>query len=563
MGRLIVILTDSYREGPFEEAEVKERLRSGDLKPGQDCQVLGEDDLLTLADLFPDAATPAADAATPAASEPAPVPPAIDLLKPRRDVPKKTRAAESSSDFPPATAAQVEFLVTRVMLRPQHARELTYQQADEIISAFKRKRSLDLWSRFAAVLALLALAGLAWWYLKPWAAEPAKPATPRPPVLKPAANVDPAPVRPEPPAPAPEPAPKAPSTPVGEAPARAVSPTEAPDYRRFYTRTVIVEDGSANRPHLNTGSVGTAFIARIKGQLFLVTNIHVLVACREPLFTRVSGEPLPVDLASGYLAKKADVALFPLPDEPAPPPARHKKDAEPPRYFELIENLSGRLNIQDDIVVLGARGGLRVINVTRGNVQGVGADLIEITASLEPGDSGSPIIRRTTDEVIAVASFESGRRRADANRFRTFGFRLDTIDAWDPVGHWADFRAEADAFETVLRRTADLDRILNGKPGQCKDPGVQFLLAATLRDLEQEVSRRTLTSAEPVSARQRFLDAFLAQLGELVEEDLARPARYGYFERELSNQRVLRKQLLSDLQRDVSVHNVKRYLSAF
>ena len=99
----------------------------------------------------------------------------------------------------------------------------------------------------------------------------------------------------------------------------------------------------------------------------------------------------------------------------------------------------------------GNAGGESVVNPLQGAVVGIGADRIEISAPIEPGSSGSPIIHLRSGKVVGVATYLKIKPSVLPSRtnvwseptVRRFGYRLDTVQRWEVVD-WTRFYAEAE-----------------------------------------------------------------------------------------------------------------------
>jgi hypothetical protein len=117
----------------------------------------------------------------------------------------------------------------------------------------------------------------------------------------------------------------------------------------------------------------------------------------------------------------------------------------------------------DEVLVPGNAGGESVVNPLQGEVVGIGADRIEISAPIEPGSSGSPIIRLSSGKAVGVATYLtvkpsvslSGTNASRELQVRRFGYRLDTIRGWQKVD-WAAFYAEADELRKIEHTSDEL-----------------------------------------------------------------------------------------------------------
>ena len=102
-----------------------------------------------------------------------------------------------------------------------------------------------------------------------------------------------------------------------------------------------------------------------------------------------------------------------------------------------LETQIARLNIGDEVVVVGNSEGAGVIREIPGRVIGIGPDRIEVDAQFVSGNSGSPILLKSTGRVIGIATFMQIPRGGagtnsplSLNEVRRFGYRLDTVAKW-------------------------------------------------------------------------------------------------------------------------------------
>jgi hypothetical protein len=128
-----------------------------------------------------------------------------------------------------------------------------------------------------------------------------------------------------------------------------------------------------------------------------------------------------------------------------------------------MQAMAAEVKIGDAVVVPGNVGGEGVINALQGEVTGIGPDRIEITAPIEPGSSGSPIIHVKSGKVIGVATYLKIKQRFDSvedldrnsETIRRFGYRLDSVRVWQPID-WKRFYAEAARMEKIKHTSEDL-----------------------------------------------------------------------------------------------------------
>jgi len=121
--------------------------------------------------------------------------------------------------------------------------------------------------------------------------------------------------------------------------------------------------------------------------------------------------------------------------------------------------MTTKVSVGDDIVVLGNSLGSDVVTVIPGKVTGLGPELVEVDAKFVQGNSGSPIIHVKTGKLIGIATFALIRKVDSLSRdsqfasgVRRFGYRLDTVGAWEHPSPF-QFIAEARKVEAVKKMT--------------------------------------------------------------------------------------------------------------
>jgi hypothetical protein len=174
---------------------------------------------------------------------------------------------------------------------------------------------------------------------------------------------------------------------------------------------VIVEDDEGR---------GSGFIVKMDGKPFLVTNSHVVRGNRNVKFKDLRNAEIatgPLAIADQVDAVRATVS--------------HAGAA-----LEIEPQLD-KVNIGDEIIVAGNSEGAGVVREIPGKVVGIGPDRIEVDAPFVPGNSGSPILLKSTGKVIGVATYmriprerKGGKSPFSLNEVRRFGYRIDTVAQW-------------------------------------------------------------------------------------------------------------------------------------
>ena len=127
-----------------------------------------------------------------------------------------------------------------------------------------------------------------------------------------------------------------------------------------------------------------------------------------------------------------------------------------------MKDVDANAAIGDSVVVLGNAEGGGVVNTIIGKIVGIGPNLVEIDAPFVPGNSGSPIVHLKSGKVIGVATYLvtnqydlSTNQHLKKPVVRRFGYRVDSVKAWQPV-NWRLFDLQAAEMENITRLTDDL-----------------------------------------------------------------------------------------------------------
>lgn len=195
---------------------------------------------------------------------------------------------------------------------------------------------------------------------------------------------------------------------ASKSPSKTVSPD---DFAAIKKCVVLV--------HVEGGN-GTAFLVKMDGKKYVLTNHHVIRSKSAPKMTFVDG----TELALGNLsvARDRDLARFEV---------SHDGD-----YLELAEETP---NNNDAIWIYGNSLGDGVITTLRGFVTGVGNKVLKVNAEFVCGNSGSPILGKD-GKVLGVAAYlQNGANGKDwttkgtsFDSVRRFGIRLTNVE-WVPV----------------------------------------------------------------------------------------------------------------------------------
>ncbi len=179
---------------------------------------------------------------------------------------------------------------------------------------------------------------------------------------------------------------------------------------------------------------GTGFLGRMQGKTFLVTNLHVLFGAKEISAMNQSG--LQLKTGKIYGAADHDIAIIEV-KNPVPETA----------VFDIEMNVPEGVLVNDSVLIPGNSLGASTLLQTQGKVAGLGPRIIEHTAPIYQGNSGSPIVGEKNGRVVAVMAYarkvdSAGECVADSasnpdtqikKAIRYFGFRFDTVKSWYPI----------------------------------------------------------------------------------------------------------------------------------
>lgn len=274
---------------------------------------------------------------------------------------------------------------------------------------------------------------------------------------------------------------------------------------------------------------GSAFIAQIGKGKYLITNQHVVAGIVNPTFTMPDRTVLKVGTAAAAIDH--DIMSFGIGNDVT--------------AMEAMQGVDQFAAVGDDVVVLGNPDAAGVIRPITGVIQGIGPQLVEVSAQFIPGNSGSPIVHVKTGKVIAVATYL--RREAanpmegrEAATVRRFGYRLDSIKRWEPVIWW-QYHDEHKTLENVRQRTVELMTVLVSIRGGQTPP------ASSVTDpmLQMPLSKFSMSLRLSKDRKQYLEEAttFMNGLVRAANEDIALARQrigYSYFRSELEKEEKMR-----------------------
>lgn len=177
----------------------------------------------------------------------------------------------------------------------------------------------------------------------------------------------------------------------------------------------------------NASGAATAFLGKMDGKIYIISNLHVLGEMKNAKITTIDGKEVRLPKTC-FLQKGFDVFLAELDEVP-----------EGVSPLEISKNVMTDTNLKDDLVVSGNSQGGNVMRNIEGTLLAVGPKLLETDCNFYKGNSGSPVIHRDSGKVVGVVSYImtidddlSTRitRKSKAKNFnmRFFAYRLDTMD---------------------------------------------------------------------------------------------------------------------------------------
>ena len=254
-------------------------------------------------------------------------------------------------------------------------------------------------------------------------------------------------------------------------------------------------------------SSGSGFITELKGQPFVISNLHVVGGARNLKLTTVTGRRL--EIVSTHAAAGRDLAIMRL------------AGADHPVRLRMPDDLLAEAKIDTPVVVAGNRRGGGVATQERGRLLGIGPDRVEVNAAFQPGNSGSPIILPETGRVIGVAAFSSKREMDDSDQAGTgsveqrwFGFRLDGVERWEAVDH-DRWRLEAKMIEDFAR---DTEAIFDALSGRLEEASESARVAVPIGRFIDRVGRSGNSRAQNMQEVQELLRSLRALCNQGLRE---------------------------------------------
>jgi hypothetical protein len=198
------------------------------------------------------------------------------------------------------------------------------------------------------------------------------------------------------------------------------SKTERALKKKFKYTASDIQDYLVFIKHENGSASG--FVAKIGEHYYILTNQHVLLGANKISFKTISGNELHPKKVE--LSTTRDIARL---------------------LLDMQEGLtiSGEVKMNAPIALFGDSDGAGVVTELYGTINGIGSDLIEVSANFVAGNSGSPLLN-PKKEAIGIASyvrFSRPNRTKEGTKFenktRRFCYRIKGSD-WMAV-NWGSY----------------------------------------------------------------------------------------------------------------------------
>jgi len=278
---------------------------------------------------------------------------------------------------------------------------------------------------------------------------------------------------------------------------------------------------------------GSGFIAKLHDQYFIVTNQHVLSGNKDFTITTMDGNNIPTT-GPLYGAVNYDVAILKIPDVLAK------------NYLEVMADPQTNSKTGDRVTVCGNSLGAGVPSQVNGELLAIGPELVEVSAQLQHGISGSPIIDRPTESVIGIATMSITYKIDTYNsgftsETRWFGYRVDNISpekGWVKMD-WVRFRDEGIKVCEAVDLYKSLDAVLtNRNTVDITSPLVQSAIDSFQSELSLAKGRKS------DSATQDAFRTFCSKLRSLADNgttELSKTKLFPYHAKTVKDLETVRK----------------------
>jgi hypothetical protein len=306
--------------------------------------------------------------------------------------------------------------------------------------------------------------------------------------------------------------------------------TKAAQLLQDYRNDLVLIEGKTGR--------ASGFIADVKGRKYLVSNAHVLANIKTPRYRLLDNSPL--KLGAAMVAIGHDIIMVSV--------------LEGGKGIPTVPFGEAEARFGDAVVVPGNAGGESVVNPLPGEVVGIGADRIEISARIEPGSSGSPIIHVRSGKAVGVATYlkikpslsSSGTNVSSENEVRRFGYRLDTVQRWQVVD-WTRFYAEADEVRNIENTSDELETAFWDIGSASSSEQARHLYDSPA--IRNAIDQYYLTIKQRPGQANGAARNLVASLRAVTQSDVAarRSFTYDFFRRRFEQEQAKRKEIITAL----------------
>ena len=262
---------------------------------------------------------------------------------------------------------------------------------------------------------------------------------------------------------------------------------------RRVTNSVLIVEGDK--------SVGTGFVALADGKKYLYTAAHVFTGNSKFTIRNAAGLEFK-KFGDLQAAEGADLIRLEILDDPAD-------------FLELAA-ADVELPINSEIAALGNGGGTGVVSVELGKILGTSGDSLEMNAQIIQGNSGGPVVERSTGKVVGEVThminaredlWSEGTRQGDVRRFAC---RLNKPWKWMTLKtgtFLADGKAleEFDDFTRLCFAVARLEPLENGMRLTSQVGGDMTAVSIFERNKNNDLVKSLITMNTELASRKTSL----------------------------------------------------------
>jgi|GEM_PF-2050522 len=263
---------------------------------------------------------------------------------------------------------------------------------------------------------------------------------------------------------------------------------------------------------------GSGFLMEQGEQVYFSSNIHVMSGGKSFSIQNVYGETISVPNVV-EVASDRDLVRFPVPS--------YKRGLE----------ISEDFGFGDDICAVGNSGGGGVITRLDGEILALGPDLVEVSSTIIPGNSGGPVLNEN-NQIVAVSTYLQNHKHMpdwiiEGTRFeetRRMAVRVDHVK-WIPMS-WSDFCRETAYVQKIEEYSDEVVRIVESLSedsykmiySEVDHSGLQEWLQRHNKDVRkvgsrlEKVTTGTRVSYKTSSSIERHFRSKIALLADLLDD---------------------------------------------